>query len=244
VAFDGNGNVGALVDAANSSLVARYEYGPFGEVVRATGAMAKANPFRFSTKYQDEETDLLYYGYRYYSASTGRWTSGDPIQERGHRLLVKERGSRSVKREDGNPYAFVLNAPTMFADMDGRSFTIHIGLKPCGNVVTRAIDPEEDPSWWTATHEWISGILYPHVFLILADGTRLTHGGAATGEDHRTASRYIIWIPKCKSCEEFTSCVKKDWPDGVGYTWYWNNCGRVVLGRVSSCGGSIDSWPD
>ena len=35
--------------------------GPFGEVVRATGPMARANPFRFSTKYQDDETDLLYY---------------------------------------------------------------------------------------------------------------------------------------------------------------------------------------
>jgi RHS repeat-associated protein len=41
--------------------------------------MAKANPFRFSTKYQDDETDLFYYGYRYYSASTGRWISRDPM---------------------------------------------------------------------------------------------------------------------------------------------------------------------
>ena len=46
------------------------EYGPFGEVLRATGPMAKANLFRFSTKYQDDETDLLYYGYGYYNAST------------------------------------------------------------------------------------------------------------------------------------------------------------------------------
>jgi RHS repeat-associated protein len=45
--------------------------------------MAKANPFRFSTKYQDDETDLLYYGHRYYSASTGRWLSKDPLGERG-----------------------------------------------------------------------------------------------------------------------------------------------------------------
>ena len=27
--------------------------------------MANPNPFRFSGKYQDIETDLLYYGYRY-----------------------------------------------------------------------------------------------------------------------------------------------------------------------------------
>lgn len=45
--------------------------------------MAKANPFRFSTKYQDDETDLLYYGYRYYNATTGRWINRDPINERG-----------------------------------------------------------------------------------------------------------------------------------------------------------------
>jgi RHS repeat-associated protein len=57
--------------------------GPFGEVLRATGSMAKANPFRFSTKYQDDETDLLYYGYRYYNASTGRWLTRDPIEEHG-----------------------------------------------------------------------------------------------------------------------------------------------------------------
>jgi uncharacterized protein RhaS with RHS repeats len=45
--------------------------GPFGELIRATGPMAKLNPFRFSTKYQDDETDFLYYGYRYYNPSTG-----------------------------------------------------------------------------------------------------------------------------------------------------------------------------
>jgi RHS repeat-associated protein len=55
--------------------------GPFGEVIRATGPMAKANPFRFSTKYQDDETDLLYYGHRYLSPPAGRWLSRDPITE-------------------------------------------------------------------------------------------------------------------------------------------------------------------
>jgi RHS repeat-associated protein len=57
--------------------------GPFGEVIRATGPMAKANPFRFSTKYQEDETDLLHFGYRYYGASTGRWLGRDPSEERG-----------------------------------------------------------------------------------------------------------------------------------------------------------------
>jgi YD repeat-containing protein len=50
----------ALVNAADGNVVGQYEYGPFGEVIRLTGPLAKANPFRFSTKYQDDETDSLY----------------------------------------------------------------------------------------------------------------------------------------------------------------------------------------
>ncbi len=69
--------------------------GPFGEVLRATGPMAKVNPFRFSTKYQDDETELLYYGFRYYSSSTGRWISWDPLSESGHKLLKRGNLARS-----------------------------------------------------------------------------------------------------------------------------------------------------
>jgi RHS repeat-associated protein len=57
--------------------------------------MAKANPFRFSTKYQDDETGLLYYGYRYYDPGTGRWPNRDPIGQWG----------------GDNLYGFVGNAP-------------------------------------------------------------------------------------------------------------------------------------
>jgi RHS repeat-associated protein len=65
--------------------------------------MAKANPLRFSTKYQDDETDLLYYGYRYYNASTGRWLSRDPMQERG----------------GVNVYSFLSNDSVGYADFLG-----------------------------------------------------------------------------------------------------------------------------
>jgi YD repeat-containing protein len=104
--YDGNGNVAALVNAADGAVVARYEYGPFGEVIRATGPLAKENPFRFSTKYQDDETDLLYYGYRYYNASTGEvvgprsnWgtrfqetckAAGEPTEKRLKRVCIRE----------------------------------------------------------------------------------------------------------------------------------------------------------
>src|SRR5208337_1924763 len=119
-AHDGNGNVMALVNSADGTLVAGYDYGPFGEVIRVTGTMGKVNPFRFSTKYQDDETDLLYYGYRYYNLSTGRWLSRDPAEEQGSSLLRTGRQSEDQFDANGNwigetdsvnLYAFVANDP-------------------------------------------------------------------------------------------------------------------------------------
>jgi RHS repeat-associated protein len=115
VAFDGNGNVGGLVDATDGSALAQYEYGPFGEVIRATGPMAKLNPFRFSTKYQDDETDLLYYGKRYLKTSTGGWINRDPIEEKG----------------GNNLYCFVANCPVRYWDLIGLDFATWCGFGPC-----------------------------------------------------------------------------------------------------------------
>jgi RHS repeat-associated protein len=100
VAYDGNGNVMGLVNATDGTWSARYEYGPFGEVVRATGAMAAANPFRWSTKIQDEDSGLNYYGYRYYSAGAGRWLGRDPIGERGGLNLFGFNAGNSVNSID------------------------------------------------------------------------------------------------------------------------------------------------
>jgi len=116
-AYDGNGNVMALVSAADGSVAARYEYGPFGELIRATGPMAKVNPFRFSTKYQDEETGLVYYGYRYYDPGTGRWLNRDPLGEPGFELL---RGRQLNLLGDGpNLCTFTHNNPVNYYDVDG-----------------------------------------------------------------------------------------------------------------------------
>jgi RHS repeat-associated protein len=81
VAMDGNGNVSALTDG--TTVTAEYEYGLFGEVLKVLGEIGDEMPIRFSSKYQDFETGLVYYGYRYYSNQLGRWLNRDPIQEDG-----------------------------------------------------------------------------------------------------------------------------------------------------------------
>jgi len=88
VAHDGNGNVAGLLELSGGTWHANYEYGPFGETTRLSGPFARTNPFRFSTKFQDDESELLYYGYRYYNPGTGRWLNRDPIEERGGKNML------------------------------------------------------------------------------------------------------------------------------------------------------------
>lgn len=80
--YDGNGNVGQMVDTVNGAIVAHYEYDPYGNEIVVSGSVAEENTFRFSTKYWDGEVGLYYYGYRYYKPVLGRWLNRDPMEEK------------------------------------------------------------------------------------------------------------------------------------------------------------------
>ena len=100
--YDANGNVADVVDTAGGSA-AHYEYDPFGAVVSQVGLQSTNNPFRFSTKYHDDETRLVYYGYRFYYPDSGRWLNRDPLGEFGGKSM----------------YAFVVNSPVIYVDFVG-----------------------------------------------------------------------------------------------------------------------------
>ena len=96
---DGIGNVTAVLDANNGSMVAQYNFGPFGEPINETGE-ADACPFRWQTKYYDAECQHYYFGYRHYDPRLGRWLSRDPLRERGGFNLYAYCGNDPVNRHD------------------------------------------------------------------------------------------------------------------------------------------------
>ncbi|MGN0834758.1 MAG: RHS repeat domain-containing protein [Candidatus Spyradosoma sp.] len=57
-----------------------YDYAPFG-AVSPRGDVTQ--PFQWSSEFYDSELDLVYYNYRHYSPTDGRWLSRDPIEEEG-----------------------------------------------------------------------------------------------------------------------------------------------------------------
>jgi RHS repeat-associated protein len=106
--FDGNGNVVGLINSADGSIAACYEYSPFGEFLRCqvNDSVVQDQPFRFSTKFYDAETGLYNFGLRYYAPSQGRFLGRDPSSEQGGLNL----------------YAFCLN--------DALNHWDHLGMEP------------------------------------------------------------------------------------------------------------------
>ena len=122
VAYDGNGNVTGLIDATTGTTTGNFEYGPFGETIRLTPNVNNQSPFRFSTKYTDDESDFAYYGYRYYNSSTGRWLSRDPLTDQSSLVVDPDEhdDDDTFRREpESAPMAFVNNNPTSSYDALG-----------------------------------------------------------------------------------------------------------------------------
>jgi RHS repeat-associated protein len=141
--YDGNGNVMGYVRASDGVMVAQYEYGPFGELLRATGPLAQTFNHLFSTKYFDWETGLSYYGHRYYSPTAGRWLSRDPLGEHAfflQHVARKPAGKfyRLVQEALKPCYSFVGNAPLGRYDLLG----LDGGIRGCIS------------SAWSAIQDW------------------------------------------------------------------------------------------
>ena len=57
-----------------------YSYAPFGNVTESGDV---SQPFQWSSEHYDSELALVYYNFRHYSPSLGRFLSRDPIEEQG-----------------------------------------------------------------------------------------------------------------------------------------------------------------
>jgi RHS repeat-associated protein len=79
---DAGGNVLTLVNSSNA-VVARYLYDPYGNLLSASGLLADANLYRFSSKEWHPASGLYYYGFRFYEPNLQRWLNRDPLGELG-----------------------------------------------------------------------------------------------------------------------------------------------------------------
>jgi RHS repeat-associated protein len=115
---DALGSVRAVTDR-QGDVVARYDYLPYGEQIpqaQGRGDVSgygddAGNKHKFTAKERDSESNLDYFGARYYSGAQGRFTSADPVTTPEH----------ITDPQRWNGYAYVRNAPLTYVDPDGRA---------------------------------------------------------------------------------------------------------------------------
>ncbi len=97
-----------------STKIKAIEYLPFGDKRTQSGSFDKVKN-NYTGQYEDNESDLYYYGQRYYNSSIGRFLSADP-------LYAEEMDSRGVDTQELNLYAYVRNNPYKYVDPSGNYF--------------------------------------------------------------------------------------------------------------------------
>lgn len=101
---DLQGSVTCLIDSDTGAIAATYRYSSFGEKEQTIiDPLAAKNPWQWMSKAYDSETELVFFGRRYYAPSTARWTTKDPL---GHTA-------------GPNLYGFVSNRPLHLLDLYG-----------------------------------------------------------------------------------------------------------------------------
>lgn len=129
--LDALGSVRAVTNQSGA-VIERHDYLPFGEELTPP---VGAQPRQFTGKERDAETGMDYFGARYFSAETARFTTIDPVFTYEENLVDPQRWNR---------YAYVRDNPLRYTDPDGRALDT---LWDIGNLVYDVYTGFKTGSW-------------------------------------------------------------------------------------------------
>jgi len=104
----------SLVADGNGTVESRFESDPYG--VDVSDSNGDANHYKFTGKERDNESNLDYFGARYYASGLGRWMSPDYSETPEPIPFGNLEDPQSL-----NLYSYVRNNPMSSADPDGHS---------------------------------------------------------------------------------------------------------------------------
>jgi RHS repeat-associated protein len=235
-AYDGSGNVTALVDASGA-LSGMYEFSPFGDQLRATGVAAKTNPIRFGTQFANDIAGTVKYLYRDYTPSSGRWPNRDPIHEPGFGLFARRNLHRESTGE--NLYRFVVNDSINRTDAFGLC-DISLGCNPtvlvgthCGVIAPDGTEfqmSEHDGSGRELDDSGPSGSS--------GSGLGLRHGPPDPND-----TNYSVTCDR--SCYDVQVCLQNyhDTADVPPYFIFGPNSNTYAHNMLDECGCTVDPIP-
>ena len=106
------------------NILSAQDYNPFGEEIRSYSRRDKFSggvddKYKFTGKERDKESNLDYFGARYYDSEIGRWLSVDPL---------------AAKYPGWSPYNYCMNNPLGLVDPNGKeaNIPVYVGVETQG----------------------------------------------------------------------------------------------------------------
>jgi RHS repeat-associated protein len=185
--------------------------------------MGKTNPIRFSSKYTDDESDFLYYGYRYYNPSTGRWLSRDPIGVRGGRNLYAFTQNNSVNRVD--PHGLIHWGAIVAALLEGAGIVVDAVTVPDW-IDDQVIDSYGGPEgFMNATEQELlskGGALPRDMFAKARAKDKDAINGTASGNEKDLHDRLQAQLRESKLYKDKRDFIIKRLQEGTLYQGFLN----------------------
>ena len=113
----------SLITDATGNIKMEYDYTPWGSERQFTNS--DPNQYKFTGKPRDPETQLDYFGARYYSSGAGRFLRPDPAKQ----------GNHPSDPQAWNLYSYALNNPLRYVDPDGKCSAPAVGHGQVGICV-------------------------------------------------------------------------------------------------------------
>ena len=229
-----------------------YAYAPFGSV-SASGDITQ--PFQWSSEHYDSELDLVYYNYRHYSPSLGRFLSRDPIEEQGGLnlyALVENtwsefdlRGLRKWKEEDSDC-------------CEGKLYNDKTECCLQGRIVSRKLHGYTGVSYYVRRSRFyhipiynplkIEQFFLMHAWFKIGEMRAGSYPGKidlkeeeySKLEDSILTFKTDIVLPVCKyDIESFKECVesraREDAQNGILWEPWANNCRDWIRRVINDC---------
>ena len=116
---------------ANGDVIELLDYYPYGSVRLDEKSGTYENDYKFTGKELDEDTNLYYYGARYYDSAIGRFVSVDPWS------------GDLTNPQTLNKYSYVLNNPLKYVDPSGEyAKDVHYDLTFALGIATGLSDEQ------------------------------------------------------------------------------------------------------
>src|SRR5262249_23274839 len=107
------------VTEADGSVYQHVEYFPFGETWVEEHSNTNNTPYLFTSQLFDDDTDLYYYGARYYDPRVSQFISPDPA--------LVDNPQKATTTESPGLYSYVKDNPVTYTDPDGRDVIVARG---------------------------------------------------------------------------------------------------------------------